>query len=153
MLFFGVYFIQKKLFQIQKNRPINHKDNSSPDILSEKIESELMQKIKEFEESKHYLDKNMSLPTLISLLNTNTTYLRSFIKKHKNTDYNNYINELRIQYIKEKLTTDKDYLNYKISYLANKCGFRSHSKFSTNFKKFTGLCPSEFITDIRNKSI
>ena len=94
----------------------------------------------------------MSLPKLLGLLNINSKYFRKFLKDNKNTDYSNYNNGLRIQYIKEKLTTDKEYLNYKISYLAEECGFSSHSKFSASFKNVTGISPSEFICSLKDNS-
>ena len=145
------YFKRNYTAKISKNTPlvISDENKSSKLILSEKIENELADKLKEFEKSKRFLDKDMSLPTLLGLLNTNPKYFRNFLKNHKNTDYTNYINELRINYIKDKLSSDKDYLNYKISYLANECGFSSHSKFSACFKNITGFSPSEFIENIK----
>ncbi|MCG1034832.1 AraC family transcriptional regulator [Polaribacter sargassicola] len=122
-------------------------------MISKKIKKRLIVRLKEFEESKKFLDKNMSVTKLVGLLNTNTKYFRIFLKEHKNRDYNHYINELRINYIVDKLTTDKDYLNYKISYLADECGFSSHSKFSACFKSIVGIPPSEFIKNISNKSV
>ncbi|HLV38436.1 helix-turn-helix domain-containing protein, partial [Xanthomarina sp.] len=63
------------------------------------------------------------------------------------------INKLRIQYIVNKLKSDPDYLNYKISYLAEECGFSSHSKFSASFKNVTGLSPSTFISNLTNNKL
>ena len=95
----------------------------------------------------------MSCSTLVSHLNTNAKYLRHIFKNNKNTDNNNYINELRIHYIVDKLKTDPAYLNYKISYLAEECGFSSHSKFSASFKSILKLAPSEFINNLKNDEI
>jgi AraC-like DNA-binding protein len=36
-------------------------------------------------------------------------------------------------------------MNYKISYLAETCGFSSHSTFATIFKSITGITPITFI--------
>ncbi|OAD45575.1 helix-turn-helix domain-containing protein [Polaribacter atrinae] len=60
---------------------------------------------------------------------------------------------MRIYYIKEKLTTDKEYLNYKISYLVEECGFSSHSKFSASFKSVLGVSPSEFIHKLKDAAV
>ena len=64
---------------------------------------------------------------------------------HKGKNFNVYINELRINYIVSKLKTNPMYLNYKVSYLADECGFSSHSSFSTVFKNCTGIKPNVFI--------
>lgn len=152
LLVFVIVFVRKKISKKSKIKHNNHKGNSTVYTISEKAESELILKLKEFEKSNKFLDKNMSLPKLITLLNTNGKYLGSFLKNTKNTDYVTYINQLRVNYIKEKLISDKEYLNYKIKYLAKESGFSSHSKFSACFKKATGLSPSDFIAKLKNKS-
>ena len=45
----------------------------------------------------------------------------------------------------EKLKADPNFMNYKISYLAENCGFSSHSSFATIFKSITGISPVKFI--------
>lgn len=109
-----------------------------------------MRKLDKFEASNEFLNENMSFSTLVAYLDSNTKYLRKILKDNKNTDYNNYINELRIRYIVNKLKTDPGYLNYKISYLAEESGFSSHSKFSADFKRVMNISPSEFISNLRN---
>ncbi|QAA80906.1 helix-turn-helix domain-containing protein [Aequorivita sp. H23M31] len=127
------------------------KNNSTEVFLSDETEKELVQKLEEFEKSDEYLRKDISYSSLVSLLNTNEKYLRQILKRNKNTDYNNYINELRVGYILNKLKSDPEYKNYKISYLAEETGFSSHSKFTSNFKQVVGQTPSEFIHSIRNR--
>ncbi|WP_179317581.1 helix-turn-helix domain-containing protein [Winogradskyella undariae] len=148
------YFYRNRiglLFKDINKRQVMHKDKSVDCVLSKKTEDELLEKLKLFESSNKFLDKNISLPTVIGQLNTNTKYFRQILKKYKETDFNNYINELRIQYILDMLNTDKKYLNYKISVLAEECGFSSHSKFSASFKSITGICPSDYINNLKNK--
>ncbi|EGV44492.1 helix-turn-helix domain-containing protein [Bizionia argentinensis JUB59] len=130
--------------EIKRDHDINL-NKSREFLLSKEKEQELLQKLEEFEVSNNFLNNNMSLSTLVGELNTNAKYLRQVLKRNKNTDYNDYINKLRIQYIVDKLKTDPEYLNYKISYLAEECGFSSHSKFSASFKHFVNTPPSKFI--------
>ena len=82
-------------------------------------------------------------------MKTNTKYLSYIINNYRNKDFNSYVNELRINYIIAKMETDSRYLNYKISYLAEECGFATHSQFTTVFRNITGLSPSTFITYLR----
>jgi len=150
LLLYTLYLRPKRFSAVAAdNSTLITNDNTNDFVLSEKIEAELTNKIKEFENSNDFLDKNISLPTLIGKLNTNTKYFRQFLKKNKGVDYNTYINELRIRYILNKLETDSAYLTYKISYLADECGFSSHSKFSASFKNVAGCTPSEFIRKIK----
>lgn len=91
----------------------------------------------------------MNFSTLVSFLDTNPKYLNHFIKTNYNTDYNTYINNLRINYIVEQLNTKPTYRKYKISHLAKESGFSSHSNFSANFKRVTQLSPSEYIEKVK----
>lgn len=81
----------------------------------------------------------MSLAVLAGQLDTNTKYLSEVINKHYNMNFNSYINKLRINFIVAKLKSDPSFINYKISYLAEACGFSSHSSFATVFKSITGI--------------
>ncbi|HLS70913.1 MAG TPA: helix-turn-helix domain-containing protein [Chitinophagaceae bacterium] len=91
------------------------------------------------------MEKNISLSKLVGQLKTNNKYLSYIINSHKNTDFNTYINTLRILYIVDKLKNNPKYLEYKIAYLAKESGFTTHSLFSAVFKEITGESPSEFI--------
>jgi AraC-like DNA-binding protein len=82
---------------------------------------------------------------------TNTKYLSELINAHKQKNFNTYINELRVNYITDKLKNDPQYLQYKISYLAKESGFSSHSVFATVFKSVTGISPTTFINILQNK--
>jgi len=64
-------------------------------------------------------------------------------------DFKNYINELRVGYIIEKLTTDPQYHKYKISTLAEEAGFSSQSKFAAAFRKVTDVSPSQFLEHLK----
>lgn len=117
-------------------------------ILSIPKETEdlLLIKLDKFEAGKKYLSNDISLAQMAALFETNTKYLSEVINKYKGKNVNLYINELRINYIVEKLKSDPKYLNYKVSYLAEECGFSSHSSFSAVFKNITGITPNVFIT-------
>ena len=145
----GIYYKRKTLFGDSKNASNKINNSKSFDKVPHKAEQELLLKLNEFEESQDFLNKDMSMSLLIVRFDTNTKYLRLLLKKHREKDYNNYINELRINYIVNKLQTDPKYLSYKISYLADESGFSSHSKFSADFKRVVHLSPSEFINSIK----
>lgn len=110
-------------------------------------EEDLLRKLKIFENSGKFTNPKLSISTLAVQLKTNTTYLSEVINKYKNKNFNAYINELRIQYICEKIYNHPEYLNYKISYLAEESGFISHSSFATVFKNITGISPSAFLRE------
>lgn len=126
------------------------KKNESP--MSPETEKKLLNLLDSFEKSDQFNDKNMSLTTLAAKLNTNIRYLSYVINTHKKDEFKTYINRLRINYIVNKLTTDEKYQQYKISVLAEECGFSTHSKFAAVFKTFTGISPSLFIKFINKNN-
>ncbi|WP_148044233.1 helix-turn-helix domain-containing protein [Sinomicrobium pectinilyticum] len=121
------------------------------EMMPERTEKSLLNKLTRFEESGKFTDRNISSSALAARIGTNTKYLSYIINKYKEKDFNTYINELRIYHIVKKMEETPDYLNYKISYLAKECGFSSHSKFSTVFRNVIGMPPSEFMAYLRKK--
>lgn len=123
-----------------------------PVMMTSETEQRLLAKLKKFEKSNLFNNKNISLSYLAGHFETNTKYLSYVINTYKKKDFNNYINELRINYIIEKLKNDPQYRNYKMASLADEVGFSSHSKFTTVFKKVTSLSPSLFIKYLQEET-
>ena len=117
--------------------------------ISDETLASILSKLNKFESSDKYLKKNINLSSLAHSLNTNQRYLTEIIKIQKGKSFSNYINGLKIEYITQKLYDDPHYLEYKISYLAEECGFASHQVFITVFKKETGVTPSYFIGNLK----
>lgn len=128
---------------IDPNKPVELKMNAD-------TEQRILRKINAFEEKEAFLDPVVSLSVLAAFCDTNTKYVSALLSKYKGKDFNAYINECRIEYIIKKLKDNEEYRRYKISYLAEICGFSSHSKFSSVFKSIAKLSPSVFI-DLLNK--
>ncbi|MDG4654032.1 helix-turn-helix domain-containing protein [Chryseobacterium arthrosphaerae] len=123
-----------------------------PSKISKEKEEEILQKLKDWEKSDRYLNKNMSLAILSVQTGINTKYLSEVINNNKGKNFNGYINELRINHIARLLKTDPAYLNYKVSYLAEYSGFSSHGAFTNVFKSVTGMSPYTYIQEIiKNK--
>ncbi len=120
-------------------------------LIPEETERSLLLKLNKFEKSNKYLSKDMSLAVLAGQFETNTKYLSEIINRHYNDNFNTFINKLRINYIIEKLKSDPNYSNYKISYLAEESGYASHSSFATVFKSVVGMSPATFINLIKEE--
>lgn len=131
---------------------VETQDNQEKELMPEGTRIQLLQKLDEFEADEGFRDKNMTIAVLAGKLKTNTKYLSHVINHDKRTDFNSYINALRINYVIAKMREDDRYLNYKISYLAEESGFSSHSQFATVFRNVTGLTPSKFINLLKKHS-
>jgi len=111
------------------------------------VETDILEGLQKFEETEGFRNPKLTVSMLAVNLKTNPAYLSAVIKSQKDKNFNTYINELRIRYICNKIHTHREYEKYKISYLAEDCGFTSHSAFSTVFKKVTGISPSVFLRE------
>lgn len=157
--FFTLKKYKKRFMEInahlEKQIPAPIKDenntNSNKNNLSDEKENEILDKLNKFEQKKQFLSPSMSLSVLSAQIGTNTNYLSSIIKKHKQSNFNSYLNQLRIDYIVMKLKQNPEYLNYKISYLAEECGFSSHTVFSRIFIEKMGIPPSKFIEYLKKE--
>lgn len=90
--------------------------------------------------SKHYSDPEISVGTVAQSLNISEGYLSHTFKKE--TDYTilNYITRCRVHKAMELL---KD-CRVKVYEVAEQVGYRDIAHFSTTFKKYTGISPSEY---------
>ncbi|RLJ33348.1 tetratricopeptide repeat protein [Chryseobacterium sp. 7] len=136
----------------EKDSEADRRRNDS--LMTSETELKLLELLEDFEKGNLYNNKGMSLSFLAGELNTNTKYLSYVINQHKSADFKTYINRLRINYIVDKLINDEKYRQYKISILADECGFSSHSKFAAVFKAVTDYSPSAYIKylDAENQS-
>lgn len=116
--------------------------------IAKDTELRITEQLKAFEESRQYLDPDVSSTLLANQFSTNTRYVTYMVKKLYDKDLNTYINELRIQHILDLLHSDHKYRQVKIGHLAEIAGFSSHSKFAAVFKKVKGCSPSEYLNTL-----
>lgn len=121
-------------------------------LMPKETEEILLEKLTDFEKSKFYLKKNISLSDLASKFDTNTKYLSYVINTHKGKEFKNYIKELRIIYILRKMEENPQYRLYKIAALSEETGFSSPSKFASAFKNVTKVTPSVYVQHLKDKS-
>lgn len=93
--------------------------------------------------NKKYNDANLSLESLTQELKISTSYLSSIINKNNKSNFTDYINEYRINQVKQ-LLKNPEYWHYKILSIGLESGFNSKSTFYAAFKKFTGKTPLQF---------
>ena len=114
--------------------------------------NEILIKLDDFESSKGFITKKYTLNSLSKELKTNSTYLSKVINITKGMNFSNYLNNLKIEYVLDKLTNDEQFRQvYNIKGIAKKCGFSNTQSFSTAFYKKTGLHPSYFIKQLNQK--
>ena len=97
------------------------------------------------EEPQLYLQYDITLSQLATLIGTN----RAYLSKHfalQGTNYNAYINGLRIQHFislyREAVATHRPVTAQQLAYQS---GFRSYNTFSVAFKKVKGMTATEWM--------
>ena len=88
-----------------------------------------------------YLSSELSSEDLAQLVHLNNARFARMIKECTGTNFNGYINDLRIDYAIKLL---KLHPNYTIRAIADEVGFNSTPILYNLFKKKTGMTPYEF---------
>jgi len=116
----------------------------TPDIVAGVLKS-----IASFEASKRYLEKELNLAKLAKILNTNSKYASKIIQYHSGKKSIQYISDLKVEYIVNKLKQENRYRNYTHEALALEAGFGSTQNFTKAFKLKNGMSPSFFIAELK----
>ncbi|WP_299220788.1 helix-turn-helix transcriptional regulator [uncultured Aquimarina sp.] len=129
------------------NNDLNKKEEI--DIPSDVIET-ILKKLHDFEDKNQFSKKHYTLNSLAKELNTNSAYLSKIINVYKNVNFANYLNNLRIDFAVDQLSSNKSLRSYTIQAIAEEVGFKNAQSFSSAFHKKTGIYPSYFIKHINN---
>ena len=91
---------------------------------------------------KPFLDNGLKLSDVASYLGVSTVKLSQLFNMFIEKNYYDYINQWRLNEFKARLV-DKRYAKYTHQALAEECGFK-RSSFFTTFKKVEGVTPMEY---------
>lgn len=127
-------------------------DKQNSQEISPDIETAILKKLEKFEQSKKYLEKDMTLSKMAVFLNTNTKYVTKIIAKHRGKGTIDYITDLKINYIIEILKKETKYRNYTHKALGEEAGFGSTQNFTRAFKERNGISPTYFIYKLKKSA-
>lgn len=118
------------------------------------IDSELIEKItiglKKIEQKETFLDPNFKLAFVAKKLNTNTAYLSQYFNQVMQKTFSEYTQELRIQYVLQKLINTTYFRKYTLQAIAEEVGYKDANTFVRVFKRQTGLSPNYYIEKLKN---
>tara|TARA_B100000809_G_scaffold266574_1_gene329995 strand:+ start:3305 stop:4489 length:1185 start_codon:yes stop_codon:yes gene_type:complete len=95
------------------------------------------------EDDQPFTNGKLSLKEVATKLNVSTNYLSQVINENLNKNFFDFVNEYRVNLIKEKMK-DPNHKQFTLLALAFDCGFNSKSNFNVIFKKHTGLTPTAY---------
>ncbi len=93
---------------------------------------------------KLYEDAELTLSQLAKQLSTNTSVLSKIINTGFKMNFNDFVNEYRVNALMEKLKAGEQKKQTLLG-IAFDCGFNSKATFNRAFKKQTGLSPKEWM--------
>jgi len=96
------------------------------------------------EDEKLYKNAELTLAELSHKLNVHPNILSQVINSAEGKNFYDYINYQRVEEFK-KIILDPENQKFTLLSLAFECGFNSKTAFNRNFKKATGLSPSEYL--------
>ena len=89
----------------------------------------------------HYRENSITLRSVADMFSYTEKYLSRFFKTRMGIGFNEYVNELRLQYARQLISEGL----VTVSKIAQHCGFGDPLYFSKVFKKKTGMSPREYI--------
>ena len=87
----------------------------------------------------HYME-NLYLDHMAEVLDTSSKYFSNYFKKTFGVNYVEYLNKVRLSHAREYLKNTE----LSIAEIGEKTGFTNSSTFTTTFKKYCGVSPSEY---------
>ncbi len=152
-----IYFLWKKKQKNRLKKVVNNSEdavieseNNKEKSLSNDVIEDILSKLDKFEKSEGFIKKKYTLQILAKELETNSTYLSKIINQEKGESFSNYINNLKISYITEKLEKDSKFRNYTIKALAEEAGFNTTQSFTKAFEKKHQKSILDFIEKLEN---
>ena len=141
---------EDKILSQKRDLDIIKKDKYESSSLSEDKKNEIGEKIDELmNDEKIYLQSDLTLGKFAQRLNINSKYLSQVIHEIYNTNFSDFINQLRIKEA-ARLLSDKSYKHFSIEGISELVGFHTKSSFNNSFKKNIGVTPSFFVSALQS---
>jgi len=143
----------KKLMErkTQHVKPVSGKkisNNGSLGINPDAVAS-VLKHLDKFEATEKFLAKDITLPKLAKMFDSNIVYVSKIIAHSKLKKSTDYINDLKIDYIINQLHENSKFRNYTNKALGEEAGFSTTQHFTRAFSKNTGISPTYFIQELK----
>ena len=105
------------------------------------------------ETSDEVYQENFSLDRLTQLVDVKSpNYVSQVLNEHYDHTFKEMLNDYRIREACRRINDREHYSQLTVQAIAESVGFGSYPNFVTNFKKFTGLTPSAYRKQGKDKS-
>lgn len=101
-----------------------------------------------FEEKEPYRKTGYKIKDLSDDLDIPSYQLSAFINQEYGKNFNELLNDYRVDYLAKLATTSSDFYQYTLDALSKKAGFKTRTTFITAIKKRTNQTPSDYFRTI-----
>ena len=126
----------------------NKIDSDHSEVTNKQETDAVFIKIESFMETEHpFLNPNLNLKILSHAMNIPERQMSNAINQNSEQNFYSYINQYRVETVKNMFANNEQ-VKYSIVGIGEAAGFNSKSSFYTNFKKVTGITPSQYIKEM-----
>ncbi|MFT3743522.1 MAG: helix-turn-helix domain-containing protein [Pyrinomonadaceae bacterium] len=142
-------YLRSKTIDLSFSDVSNEPTESRRSLLSDKELERLKEKLQTvMRDERPYLEPTITLTDLTRTVGVNSNVLSRTINQGFGKNFNDFINEYRINEVKSKLRDADDATLLGIAFDS---GFNSKATFNRAFKKFTGVSPKEYQDNLTQK--
>lgn len=141
-LFLGLYWVVLTAFLINPTHETNESLESEERVNYEEMLKRKLNKLMLSDQV--FLDPELTLQKLASMMDLKLNELSSFINTHLEKNFNDYINEYRVKEFKRLVRSPDTDAKSTIMELAYQSGFNSKASFNRLFKEYMGVTPTQF---------
>lgn len=120
--------------------------------LKEEIINTIKIRLSKLEKEEFFLNRNIKIGDIAKKMGTNNKYLSTYINHFYGKNFNQYINDMRIEYATKKLKNDLIFRKWTLTAIANEIGFNSREYFANAFYKYHKIKPLFFIKKLQQES-
>ncbi len=137
--------------EVKEQEKLSKKEAPKEIVIDDEKVHEVLIGLSRLESQEFYLRADCNLRSVAKKVKTNATYLSKIINMHQEKNFNEYINDLRIDYALKRIKNDKKFRSFSVKSIATEIGYKSDYSFAKHFKSKTGLNPSYYIKNIEKQ--
>ncbi|MEF3309888.1 AraC family transcriptional regulator [Paenibacillus sp. GYB004] len=136
-------YLEALFIRLIRNNQVQAQKPKLSSITKEKGQRELVGRIVRYLEE--HLHEHPSIDRLCAEFALSKTHLRTVFRQHTGSGITEYMSKLRIERAKQHIRED----TCNITEIAERLGYTSIHYFSRQFKKATGMAPSEYLKTMK----
>ena len=137
-----------QILQYWKRRSLFVKNEIKEEKVQATVDTDLLRELElHIRENKMYRNPELKITDLTDYVASNRTYVSNAINQGFNMSFSDYINKLRVEDAMSMLAEADDVIPLK--QVAEKVGFNNEASFYRNFRKITGMTPTEWTSKNR----